>query len=213
MGIAPEDTEIQLECLAISLPFPEYRWFRGKQAVDDIPGEVNGSNDRLLSFKHAKPHHNGQYCCRAMNKMGHVFSNWVEVRIIPNPAPLHRPGPRNPIPASADASRQPIGTCRYIFVSPACLTFLFTISGAPRITQHPSSSSVQEGGQCWLSCEARGDEPLQYRWYKNGVEMPNGRGMRILFKPVHVADAGQYLCKVSNAAGDDVSNSAHLQVG
>lgn len=193
VGIAPEDSEIQLECLAIALPFPQYRWFRGKQAVDDIPGEIHGSNDRRLTFKQAKPHHNGQYCCRAMNKMGHVFSNWVEVRIIPNPAPLaNRVGPRNPIPASVEVRRQ--------------------ASGAPRITQHPSSTSVQEGGQCWLACEARGDEPLQYRWYKNGVEMPNRQGMRILFQPVHVADAGQYLCKVSNAAGDDVSNSAHLQV-
>lgn len=54
---------------------------------------------------------------------------------------------------------------------------------------------------------------MHYHWYKNGMEMPNGRGMRILFQPVHAADAGQYLCKVTNAAGDDVSNSANLQVG
>ena len=41
------------------------------------------------------------------------------------------------------------------------------------------------------------------------MEMLNGQGI----KPIHVADAGQYLCKVSNATGDDVSNLVHLQVG
>lgn len=123
VGIAPEDTEIQLECFAVALPFAQYRWFRGKQPVEEVPGEVSGARDRLLTFKRARPHHNGQYCCRALNKMGHIFSNWVEVRVIANPPR----GAIDPLPQVSGPHRQPSGMVLYLYCV-CCITVIHFIA-------------------------------------------------------------------------------------
>ena len=104
-SIGPEDSEIQLECQATGLPFPQYKWFKGKEPVTEITGEVEGVKERRLTFKKAKPHHNGQYCCRAMNKHSHAFSNWVEVRVSSKPPTLQEQDP-TPTVVSEQSSRE-----------------------------------------------------------------------------------------------------------
>eukprot|EP00118_Oscarella_pearsei_P003390 m.14122 g.14122 ORF g.14122 m.14122 type:complete len:813 (+) comp25544_c0_seq2:120-2558(+) len=186
-SIGPEGSVIQLECKATGLPFPEYKWFKGKVAVEEIPNEVVGIRESKLTFKKAKPHHNGHYCCRVMNQLDHAFSNWVEVRVSAMPS-----GPENQDP-QPDVQQQ-------------------QSESGPKITLHPRSTSVAEGGEYLLTCAANGEQPITYQWFKNGQEMVNGQGMQKLLGPLRQSHSGEYFCKVTNVQGTVLSNRAIIQV-
>lgn len=82
--------------------------------------------------------------------------------------------------------------------------------------QHLSPVTVSEGELVQLSCHVQGSEPIRIQWLKAGKEIKSSdrcsfsfaSGTAVLeLKDVAKADAGDYVCKASNAAGSDTSKS------
>lgn len=82
--------------------------------------------------------------------------------------------------------------------------------------QHLSPVTVTEGEFVQLSCHVQGSEPIRIQWLKAGKEIKSSdrcsfsfaSGTAVLeLKDVAKADAGDYVCKASNAAGSDTSKS------
>uniref|UniRef100_A0A3B4ABW8 Ig-like domain-containing protein n=1 Tax=Periophthalmus magnuspinnatus TaxID=409849 RepID=A0A3B4ABW8_9GOBI len=74
----------------------------------------------------------------------------------------------------------------------------------------PASMSVTTGDTCTLQCTVSGSPELHTKWFKNGKELTQGRKYKITFSngtatlevsACSKADAGDYLCKASNASG------------
>ena len=87
----------------------------------------------------------------------------------------------------------------------------------PKITVHPTNSSVELDGKIALYCNATGDPQPNFKWYKNGIAMVEASGMKP-FQPVLIMegalreDEAQYFCEASNVAGKAKSNLASLKV-
>ena len=44
--------------------------------------------------------------------------------------------------------------------------------GAPEVIGDPMDQSSEKGACITLSCQARGEAPLFYQWYKDGINIP-----------------------------------------
>lgn len=93
----------------------------------------------------------------------------------------------------------------------ATLTITSTAT-APTITQHPQSQTVDAGASVTFSVAATGTAPLSYQWHKNGAPIDGATGSSYTINPVQAGDAGTYLVRVSNEAGNVPSNEATLTV-
>lgn len=76
--------------------------------------------------------------------------------------------------------------------------------------------TVSEGEKLSLKCHISGSPPLTIQWMKDRRELKSTGNTRITFvggmaclevSPVSKTDAGDYLCKASNAAGSDFCKS------
>lgn len=63
-----------------------------------------------------------------------------------------------------------------------------------------------------LSVTALGETPLDYTWYKNGVELPEFDGPTLTIDPVLTSTAGDYSVEVSNGLGQAQSGTTTVQV-
>lgn len=75
---------------------------------------------------------------------------------------------------------------------------------------------MSEGEKLSLKCHVTGSPPLTIQWMKDRRELKSSGNTRITFvgataclevSPVSKTDAGDYLCKASNATGSDFSKS------
>ncbi|TAL69734.1 MAG: T9SS type A sorting domain-containing protein [Bacteroidetes bacterium] len=66
---------------------------------------------------------------------------------------------------------------------------------------------IEDGGEMQLSVDASGDEPILYRWYKNGLEIPGTNSSALTKKPFTKQDEGRYYCYVSNQCNNVVSDT------
>lgn len=82
----------------------------------------------------------------------------------------------------------------------------------PRIIRRSSRVSVSVGQKATLSCLAQGNPVPSYRWHKVAGELRTlpdlGSTVRqeggvLVFPKVVPADAGTYICEVSNSVGQD----------
>ncbi|XP_067083733.1 hemicentin-1 [Osmerus mordax] len=89
-------------------------------------------------------------------------------------------------------------------------SILLTVYVLPTLKPRPASESEvmtpQVGSSVTLSCEARGIPEPEVTWYRNGLQLAPGNGLkmdhhRLEILGVQVADGGVYTCKVSNMAG------------
>ncbi|XP_051950032.1 hemicentin-1 [Xyrauchen texanus] len=76
----------------------------------------------------------------------------------------------------------------------------------PRLDSESEVMTPQVGSSLILRCEAHGIPEPEVTWYRNGLQLAAGNGLRIDRQQleivgVQVADAGVYTCKVSNIAG------------
>ncbi|XP_029960009.1 hemicentin-1 [Salarias fasciatus] len=76
----------------------------------------------------------------------------------------------------------------------------------PRHDAESDSVTPHVGSSVTLSCEARGVPEPEVTWYKNGLQLAAGNGVKIdrhqlEILGVQMADGGVYTCKVSNVAG------------
>uniref|UniRef100_A0A7N8XGQ5 MALT paracaspase 1 n=1 Tax=Mastacembelus armatus TaxID=205130 RepID=A0A7N8XGQ5_9TELE len=74
----------------------------------------------------------------------------------------------------------------------------------------PQSVAVISGHNLRLSCHAVGKSPVQYQWFKSKEEVPNSFSPDLVRSPVHVKDAGFYICRVN--CGDTFEFSQWAQV-
>jgi len=78
----------------------------------------------------------------------------------------------------------------------------------PAIVTPPDSRSVFERGVAVFRVAASGTPPLSYQWLKDGVEIPLATSATLTVSPVMVASAGDYTCRVSNAAAPPALSAA-----
>jgi len=52
-----------------------------------------------------------------------------------------------------------------------------------------------------LQCVANGEEPMVYRWYKNGILLPSANESEFVVANLRPRDNGKYKCEVSNIHG------------
>jgi glucose/arabinose dehydrogenase len=89
----------------------------------------------------------------------------------------------------------------------------YTASPAPRITQHPSSQIIPEGGPVTFRVRATGEPPLSYQWQRDGVDIPGATSSDYAIAAVTLADDGaEFRAIVTNAHGMATSNIAALTV-
>jgi hypothetical protein len=85
-------------------------------------------------------------------------------------------------------------------------------SVAPTITQQPASQTVTAGQSAPFSVVANGTAPLSYQWFKNGIAISGATSATFTIASAQGTDAGTYMVKVSNSAGNVSSNGAVLTV-
>jgi hypothetical protein len=68
----------------------------------------------------------------------------------------------------------------------------------PWLVSHPSSQTVGAGDSVTFSVEAKGEEPLQYRWYRNGHRLAGETNATLTLTIVQPSDAGSYWVLVSH---------------
>ena len=85
-----------------------------------------------------------------------------------------------------------------------------TLTAAPRITTPPSIVTASSGDTVTLPCAATGRPHPSFRWYREGVELERGdvygvlsSGGLVVYEVEGERDAGVYLCKALNNAGQD----------
>lgn len=87
-----------------------------------------------------------------------------------------------------------------------------TAGAAPLITQNPQAQTVCEGEPATFSVSATGAQPLDFQWYRNGVEIPGATQNVFSILATNQASAGDYTCVVTNSAGSSTSQVALLTV-
>uniref|UniRef100_A0A8C2WDZ7 MALT1 paracaspase n=1 Tax=Cyclopterus lumpus TaxID=8103 RepID=A0A8C2WDZ7_CYCLU len=81
---------------------------------------------------------------------------------------------------------------------------------ALQILIQPQSVALISGHNLRLSCHAVGKSPVQYQWFKTKEEVPNSFSSDLVISPVHLRDAGFYICRVN--CGDTFEFSQWAQV-
>ncbi|XP_034450660.1 mucosa-associated lymphoid tissue lymphoma translocation protein 1 isoform X1 [Hippoglossus hippoglossus] len=81
---------------------------------------------------------------------------------------------------------------------------------ALQILIQPQSLALTSGHNLRLSCHAVGKAPVQYQWFKSKEEVPNSFSPDLVISPVHLKDAGFYICRVN--CGDTFEFSQWAQV-
>ena len=78
--------------------------------------------------------------------------------------------------------------------------------------EHPKSQPVRAGASVTLRCKATGYPAPEYKWVKDGMELPDGVDEELTLDHVIVEDSGKYWCIVSNRKNAEKSNAVELKV-
>jgi alpha-tubulin suppressor-like RCC1 family protein len=81
----------------------------------------------------------------------------------------------------------------------------------PTITTSPAGGLVARGSPVTLTAAATGSGLIDYRWQKDGVDLPGARGSTLYLPFFESSDAGQYRVVVTNSAGSVTSTAAALE--
>ena len=90
------------------------------------------------------------------------------------------------------------------------------ITDPPSIVQHPSNTSVIEGGSATFLVTASGGSPLSFQWQKNGSNLSNGghysgcNTFALTVSSANSSDEASYRCVVTNPYGSATTNEANL---
>ena len=77
----------------------------------------------------------------------------------------------------------------------------------PVVVDFPREKHVSIGNTLVITCDARGDQPLQYQWFRNGRLLNFSRRHELVIERVGVEHGGEYECNVSNRFGDKLSQT------
>lgn len=73
-----------------------------------------------------------------------------------------------------------------------------TVNDPAAVTADPISVTVAPGVPVTLSVTATGTEPLTYRWFRNGMQIPAPDGRELNLASARLIDIGNYVCEVNN---------------
>ncbi|MBS0662604.1 MAG: immunoglobulin domain-containing protein [Verrucomicrobia bacterium] len=130
--------------------------------------------------------------------------------------------PSNPLPYNdtitvAVAGAQVTDAVSGYFPMAADYTFSFMTSlpPPPVITTQPTATTATVGDTVTLTVAAYSPVPMTYEWQKDGeaiTDNPSAATPSLTFDFVHTANAGSYVCRVSNLGGTTPSDTAALTV-
>jgi hypothetical protein len=83
---------------------------------------------------------------------------------------------------------------------------------APEITVQPEGQSLKEGDTLVLNVEAEGEEPLNFQWRLDGVDIPEADSATLRIEGIPTTMAGLYDVVVSNAFGSTASTPVRVAV-
>ncbi len=86
-----------------------------------------------------------------------------------------------------------------------------TIDIPPTITIQPQDQLVDEGTDVTFTCDAAGTLP-DFQWQKNGEDLPDETGKKLIIKNAKESDAGNYACVVKNNCGSRTTRPARLTI-
>ncbi|HVS50888.1 MAG TPA: immunoglobulin domain-containing protein [Opitutaceae bacterium] len=86
-----------------------------------------------------------------------------------------------------------------------------TVTSRPAIVTQPTNIVAVTGGNATFSVVASGGA-LAYQWYKDGIAISGATAASYTITGVQPANAGSYICVVTNSAGSIVSSIASLSV-
>lgn len=107
-----------------------------------------------------------------------------------------------PLPTFEDATAFDAGTGELVVIGPSDspglnnATYVLDAPGAPWVTGHPQSQTVETGATASFAVVAS-DAPYTYQWRKNGVDMPGKTTPNLVLTQVSENDAAVYDCVVS----------------
>jgi hypothetical protein len=84
--------------------------------------------------------------------------------------------------------------------------------GAPEITTHPQSQTVNEGVSVTLTASASGAQPIAFQWRKGGQDIPGANSFSYTINPALPDDSGSYDVVATNPEGTDTSDPAVVTV-
>jgi uncharacterized delta-60 repeat protein len=82
----------------------------------------------------------------------------------------------------------------------------------PVISLQPQSQLVAQGSNATFMVQAGGEQPMAYRWRKNGITINGATSASLILANVQERDQGLYSVVVSNALGSVTSSEAMLVV-
>lgn len=87
-------------------------------------------------------------------------------------------------------------------------------TGPARIVAQPEPQSMTQyaGTTVRISVQAFGAEPLRYLWFKGENELRNATSSTLILYNIQTGDAGEYKCRVSNAEGEEFSQTVTINV-
>jgi len=87
-----------------------------------------------------------------------------------------------------------------------------TVLEPPEITEQPQPATVNENVAVVFSVKAKGSDPLNYQWKKNGNKINNANNATYNIPSANKECEGEYVCEVANPVGLVSSLSAILTV-
>ena len=77
-----------------------------------------------------------------------------------------------------------------------------SIAGSPIITLDVASEvHGTHGRPIHIHCEASGQQPLRFQWFKRRLELHGQTGNTLTLQNVQEGDAGYYICRVADSFG------------
>ena len=92
---------------------------------------------------------------------------------------------------------------------PATLT---VTPSSPAFTITPANQSLKAGSTLTMASLARGSEPINYQWYRDGTPVEGAIGALLTLINVQTDRAGGYSVLASNAVGTSMSSTAQVQI-
>lgn len=75
-----------------------------------------------------------------------------------------------------------------------------------------STATANVGQTITIAVTASGTQPFTYQWYKDGVAVTSATSATLVLTSVATSAAGTYTVRVSNSAGNTISDNAVLTV-
>lgn len=78
------------------------------------------------------------------------------------------------------------------------------VGTAPLVIQQPVSQSICQGGEAVFTISAIGGQPLEYQWFKDGIEMGGEVSSQLMITSASQNDAASYTCQVTSSTEETV---------